>query len=198
MNKILGLILFFFIGINVYTNAQTHGNIINAKDKQPIEGVNILQQRNSLGLGSSNSEGTFNLEILKGCNAEDTIIFSHIGYNSFKCTKNQLEKRKYKISLFEKAEILDEVTINVERVQPYYLQHELVGNMPKPLFATSSFIKDGKIYFIAGDNTHVYLASHPASHTVYDRWRSPYIYVYDIEKNEWKKKRNLNNGKSLS
>lgn len=189
------IILFFsfFVCLISKIYAQHNGEVWNAGTKQRLEGVNIFLLRDSVGLGTTDGDGKFDLRILQQCTWNDTIVFSFVGFTPMKCTVGMLKRRGYRISLFEEVRALGEVTVSADREFSYYLIYDEKEALPIPLYSFASFMRDGKIYVLAGDETEISIATSAVSksfYTEYHRYHSPSIYVYDVKKDVWEIKKN--------
>lgn len=189
------IILFFSFLVCLISKiyAQNNGEVWNAGTKQRMEGVNIFLLRDSAGLGSTDIDGKFDLRILRQCARNDTIVFSFVGFTPMKCTVDMLKRCGYRVSLFEEARALGEVTVSADRGFSYYLSYDEKESLPIPLYSFASFMRDGKIYVLAGDETEISIATSAVSksfYTEYQRYHSPSIYVYDVKKDVWKIKKN--------
>lgn len=90
--------------------------------------------------------------------------------------------------MHELSQKLNEVTVMGER-GPYFLDYIPVAPLPKPLYSFGSFLSEGKIYVIAGDETRVKSASAVMKGTKagVEAWEyhSSNMYVYDIAHDSW-------------
>lgn len=159
-----------------------------------LEGVNIFLLRDSVGLGTTDGDGKFDLRILRQCARNDTIVFSFVGFTPMKCTVEMLKRSGYQVSLFEEARILGEVTVSADNGFSHYLSYDEKESLPIPLYSFASFVHDGKIYVPAGDETEVSVTGSNASgagfYTIFHRYHSPSIYVYDVKKDIWETNKN--------
>lgn len=115
---------------------------------QPLSGVNIYMQKDSIGIGVTDIKGEFRFAHNK-MGLSDTIIFSYVGYSSFKCTLSELRHLEYKVSMYELPQLLHEVVVSGER-PPFFLEWTSLASLPKPLYSFGGFLHDGKIYVVAG------------------------------------------------
>lgn len=192
MKKII-LFLGFFVALISDVFAQNNGEVWNAGTMERLEGVNIFMLKDSVGLGTTDGDGKFDLCILRKCARNDTIMFSFVGFTPMKCTVDMLKSSGYRVSLFEEARALGEVTVSATNGFSYYLSYDEKELLPIPLYSFASFMRDGKIYVLAGDETEISMEMGNVSkmyYTQYYRYHSPSIYVYDVKKNVWTIKKN--------
>lgn len=177
------LMLFFFSSV---MEAQIRGNVVDGAKEIPLSGVNVYLQRDSIGVGITNEEGVFFISHDR-VSSSDTLVFSYVGYQSFRCTLEMLECLKNKVALFEVSQSLQEVSIIGEST-PYFLEYQELTPLPVKygVFSFGHFLYDGKIYVVAGDETKIV--------TIYSKYeqgiipwefRSPNIYIYDIASDTW-------------
>lgn len=144
-------------------NAQIKERVVVEGEKgQALPGVNIYMQN-------------------------DSIVFSHVGYHTFKCTLRELKQLNYRVTLHEQPQRMQEVVVSGKSRSPF-LEWTEVASLPKPLYSFGGFLLDGKIYVIAGDETLVRLvATKTRTGTEANEYHSSTIYVYDIATDVWKK-----------
>ncbi|MDO4163647.1 MAG: carboxypeptidase-like regulatory domain-containing protein [Bacteroides sp.] len=187
------IVVFFCLAFGLLTDAiaQEKGQVRSARTRQPLEGVNIYLQNDSVGLGATDKEGTFDTRILRRCTPQDTIVFSHVGHTPLKCTTEILQRSQYQVDLFENIQMLSEVEVEAEEWS-YFLPYRHESTMPQGLYSFGSFLRDGKIYILAGDMTRVSMSSGDEEMPIVrlHRFRSPDIYTYDIDTKTWEKKKN--------
>lgn len=107
---------------------------------------------------------------LNRVNVNDTIIFSYIGYLSVRLTLKELEHLNYQIQMHVYSQQLSEITVQ-GRYGRDFLDYEILESLPRELFSFCSFMEEGKIYVISG-NENSYL--------------SDKMFVYDIATDTWK------------
>lgn len=146
-------------------NAQIKERVVVEDEKgQALSGVNIYMQN-------------------------DSIVFSHIGYQTFKCTLRELEQLNYKVTLHEQLQLMQEVVVSGDNSSPF-LEWTEVASLPKPLYSFGGFLLDGKIYVVAGDETLVRLvATKYRTGTEANEYHSSTMYVYDIAADVWEKRK---------
>ena len=86
------------------------GSIINAESNDFIQYVNIGIENKSIGT-VSNSKGAFKLELSDKIAKNDTVVFSHIGYNSKKVAVSALIEKNITIKLMPNSNNLNEVIV---------------------------------------------------------------------------------------
>lgn len=155
-----------------------------------MSGVNIYMQKDSIGIGVTDIEGEFRFAHNK-MGLSDTIVFSYVGYSSFKCTLSELRHLEYKVFMYELPQLLHEVVVSGER-PPFFLEWTSLASLPKPLYSFGGFLHDGKIYVVAGDETLVRMVSNKYRQgTEAWEYRSNNMYVYDIASDVWKNVRKV-------
>ena len=113
--------ILFLIVATCTTNAQTKGQVLDAKLNKPLTGVNIVST--SLGfLSVTNGKGEFPLRDLSKLNRNDSLSFSHVGYATRKVSFPELKEMSYVLTLVEDDQQLKEITV-VSSLQP--LQQEI-------------------------------------------------------------------------
>ena len=111
--RIVLFLCILFLEISV-SRAQIRGIVVDGKKGQPLSGVNIYMQKDSIGIGVTDIKGEFRFAHNK-MGLSDTIIFSYVGYSSFKCTLSELRHLEYKVSMYELPQLLHEVVVSGER-----------------------------------------------------------------------------------
>lgn len=184
MMRIAIFICILFIGV-LSCNAQIKGVVVDGGKKQSLSGVNIYLQKDFVGLGATDGKGEFEFA-RNHIEMSDTIVFSYVGYLSFKCTLHELQHLN-EVAMYEQPQLLHEVVIGGER-PPFFLEWIRLASLPKSLYSFGSFLHDGKIYVVAGDETLVYMvAKGQRQGTEAWEYHSTEMYVYDIAADAWKK-----------
>lgn len=168
--------LYLFL-ITIYSlpmYAQTQGQVTDAKDNQPLPGVNIYLQKDSAGIAATDRDGHFDLSALKKIAMSDTIVFSYVGYLSLHLTCTDLRKSDYRVAMFPQAQALPEVSISGEKGRSF-LDYEPLEDLPMRLTSPASFVHDGKIYLISGTEKT----------PVGDSILSEKMLIYDIAADAW-------------
>ena len=107
------VISFVFLLINCIAHSQEYevtGKIINSKTQEKIEFVNIGISNKGVGT-VSNENGLFNLKLNELVNTSDSIIFSHIGYQTKIIKVAKFSTKETTILLEPETTILKEVSI---------------------------------------------------------------------------------------
>ena len=91
--------------------AQEKGSVYDGKTNQPLVGVNIYLQRDSVGIGITDKDGHFETLRLNRLGADNIIIFSYVGYQQYTCTFEELKQNDYRVSMHELSQKLNEVTV---------------------------------------------------------------------------------------
>lgn len=180
------IVLFLYVLLlgTLACNAQTTGVVVDGRKGQPLSGVNIYLQKDSVGVGATGRKGEFSIPPGK-IGQGDTLIFSYVGYLPFKCTLQELKKRNYKVMMYEQPQLLNEVVVSGER-SPFFLEWTSLASLPKPLYSFGGFLHDGKVYVEAGDETLVRMTNKGRGTEAWE-YHSQDMYVYDIAADEWTK-----------
>ncbi len=101
------LFLLLFLPFNLLAQSVLEGEVIDAKSKQPIPGVNVVIQGTAAGT-STDFDGKFKLTNLKN---GDQLVFSFIGYQNQTILFNN--QKNLKVELQEEANQLQEVVVQV-------------------------------------------------------------------------------------
>ncbi|MFQ6601248.1 carboxypeptidase-like regulatory domain-containing protein [Flavobacterium sp. C3NV] len=116
--KFTNLLLLFLIAFNCFSQEKTiSGEIKDAQTNSILEYVNVGINNKNAGT-VSNSQGIFNLKLNDKVGANDTIVFSYVGYNSKKIIVNQLKQEKNLILLEPSDNMLKEVVIKFKQPKP--------------------------------------------------------------------------------
>ncbi|WP_321332176.1 carboxypeptidase-like regulatory domain-containing protein [uncultured Bacteroides sp.] len=182
------LVIISIVFFNIFTlNSQTKGSVFDGKTNHTLVGANIYMQKEAIGLGTTDKNGTFDLPGLDKFSANDTIIFSYIGYQQVKCTLRDLKHSGYRVFMYELPYRLGEVAVTAER-GILFLNYTPLSSLPKPLYSFGSFLSGGKIYVIAGDETNIKLViGKTKMGTEAWKYHSTDMYVYDIANDSWTK-----------
>lgn len=178
--------LFIFIILCLTTSnlcAQTKGTVLDGKADFPLEGVNIYLCKDSTGIGITDRNGNFEIAGLKKLGMSDTIVFSYVGYNKVKCTIQKLRQDNCMIYLYELPQSLSEITVTA-RERPNFVEYISMPPLPSALYSYGSFLSEGKIYVVAGDETLVKVAKGGKGIEAWE-YRSPNMYIYDIATDSW-------------
>lgn len=179
------LLLLCALSLNaLIINAQIKGKVLDGNKMIPLQGVNIYLQQDSVGIGITNQQGEFNITHSYQINPKDTIVFSYVGYHVVKCTSVDLKKSSNQIMMHENPQLLNEITVRGTR-DSYYLNVEFLSALPKPLYSFGSFLLNGDIYTVAGDETVVKLVSNESGTGGTEAWEfhSNNMFVYNIQNN---------------
>ncbi len=115
--------LLFLLGISISLIAQEKkviGRLVDAETKQAIPYVNIGVFQKNIGT-VSDENGYFVLGFSDYSTASDSIIFSHIGYQTVKYTISQLLKSVGDIPLYPESTLLQEVSIKPKKMAKKFL-----------------------------------------------------------------------------
>jgi len=113
--KFVKLLLLFLITFNMFAQKKNiSGEIKDSQSNSILEYVNIGIANKNTGT-VSNSKGIFNLRLNDKVTANDTIVFSHVGYKSKKIIVNQLKQENNLILLEPSDNMLKEVVIKFKQ-----------------------------------------------------------------------------------
>lgn len=115
--------LLFLLGVSNTLIAQEKkviGRLVDAETKQAIPYVNIGVFQKNIGT-VSDENGNFVLGFSEYSTASDSIIFSHIGYQTVKYALSQLLKSVGDIPLNPEAKLLQEVSIKPKKMVKKFL-----------------------------------------------------------------------------
>ena len=184
-------ILLLFLSLLQGTYAQSNGYVRDAQTSRGLEEVNIYLFKDTLGVGITDKLGRFDLQILRHCAEGDTLVFSHVGYELQRLTVRSLRENGYQVFLSEASQSIGQVTVTA-LAPAKGLDSEILQSMPSGLFSFGSFLADGKIYVVAGDETGIFFRVSESnilrSRASAYEFRSPHIYVYDIASDSWETK----------
>lgn len=111
------LVLCFFV-FSIYAQEKTiSGEIKDSKNNSILEYVNIGIANKNTG-SVSDSKGIFNLKLNEKVSPNDTVVFSHIGYESKKIVVNQLKSTNNTIILKPSENTLKEVVVKFRQPKP--------------------------------------------------------------------------------
>lgn len=116
--KFAKLLLLFLITFNVFAQEKTiSGEIKDSENNSTLEYVNIGIFNKNTGT-VSNSKGIFSLKLNEKVSLNDTIVFSHVGYESKKIVVNQLKSTNNSIVLKSSENTLKEVVVKFKQPKP--------------------------------------------------------------------------------
>ncbi|WP_347050926.1 carboxypeptidase-like regulatory domain-containing protein [Flavobacterium olei] len=111
------LFFLFFFTKNIAQERIISGEIKDSKTGSNLEYVNIgILNKNSGTV--ANSKGNFNLKLDQKVEANDTIIFSCIGFETQKLVINQLKSEHNIITMIPSENVLKEVVVKFQKPKP--------------------------------------------------------------------------------
>ncbi|MBT9919998.1 Kelch repeat-containing protein [Bacteroides uniformis] len=179
----LVIVLFMILGCTVISKAQTNGIVIDGENGLPLANVNIYLQKDSVGIGVTDVNGSFQTESFNRNGINDTIVFSYIGYLPVRLTLGELKHLDYRVQMYVHSQQLSEVTIQSEYGRDF-ADYQSLKPLPRGVHSFASFIKDGKIYVLSGVETWVPSMPTPFRNLEYPSDR---MFVYDIATDTWTK-----------
>ncbi|MET3027393.1 carboxypeptidase-like regulatory domain-containing protein [Flavobacterium sp. UW10123] len=93
------------------------GKLKNAQNNEDLDYVNIGIANKNVGT-VSNSKGIFKLKLNEKVNPNDTIVFSHIGFETKKILVNQLKSDHNSIEMIPSENSLKEVVVSFKKPKP--------------------------------------------------------------------------------
>lgn len=116
--KFTKLLLLFFLTFKTFSQEKIiSGDIKDSETNSILEYVNIGIANKNAGT-VSNSKGIFNLRLNDKVNLTDTIVFSHVGYDTKKIVVNQLKSENNSILLKPSNNTLKEVVVKFRQPKP--------------------------------------------------------------------------------
>ena len=109
MNNIVRILIGLMF-INIYSQKEVVGKIIDKDTKSMISYVNIGIKNKGVGT-VSNESGLFNLVLTENISSNDMIVFSHLGYKTKKYSVSSLLKGENFIELIPSITNLEEVIV---------------------------------------------------------------------------------------
>lgn len=167
-----------------FVNAQILGVVIDEENGSPLAGVNIYSEKDSIGIAVTNEAGQFETISIEKCDKNDMIVFSYIGYSPVKYTLKELQRLSYRIVMSVHFQKLAQVTVEGEYGR-MFLDYEPLCSSPKALHAFGSFLHDGRIYVVSGDETSITQAPSPFTGYFAQEYLSKKMFVYDIVSDVW-------------
>lgn len=116
--KFTKLLLLFFITFKTFSQEKIiSGDIKDSENNSILEYVNIGIANKNAGT-VSNLKGIFSLRLNDKVSSNDTILFSHVGYETKKIVVNQLKSTNNSILLKPSENTLKEVVIKFKQPKP--------------------------------------------------------------------------------
>lgn len=194
-------LLFIIFLLPLFAFAQTiNGTIIDAKNNQPIQNVNVTTKDLNTTT-STNEKGKFYLNIPINFKENDSLYISHVGYDTKKINLSEFKKSDCLIYLYENIESLKGITLSINKELKSKLSFTKLSPLKYPISSFGSFLKDNKIYVIGGDASFKTDAWKKLQYEKVDFTLNDYIrelqfqfsnqsykgnlLVYDIKKDQW-------------
>lgn len=178
------VLLFMIMGYASLLKSQTIGLVVDGEEHSPLSGVNIYRQKDSVGIGMTDDEGRYEIRNSQQISAHDTVVFSYVGYYSVKCTMEELKRSSYKVVMYSYPQELAEVTVKGEHGR-IFMDCDPLKPLPKKLYSFASFLHDGKIYVVSGNETSIQPALPPFIGLDIYEYLSNRMYIYDISRDVW-------------
>jgi iron complex outermembrane receptor protein len=105
-----------------------NGTISDLNTKEPVSGAHIYLKKLDKG-AISDEDGNFQLITTSKNELNDTLIISHISYQTKKITLNQFKEQNYKLALVPLKKELSEVEIKADKVYKSHIKFEKVTNL---------------------------------------------------------------------
>lgn len=153
MKYLVTILVVGFISFNL--NAQTiQGTVLDAQSLKPVTNVNVLISNQDIGT-NTNKKGKFKIRFDKNQKMNDTIVFSHISYNTvFKSASSF--KSNDTIFMLKSVHELDEVNFTSKLPLRKTLQYYQMASMNKPAHSFSALLHEGNIVVTGGDASFRY------------------------------------------
>ncbi|WP_462317587.1 Kelch repeat-containing protein [Marinilabilia sp.] len=151
--KFTFILLLIFSACNL--QGQTiEGVVLDSENQLPLVNVNIFFPKDNTGT-TSNQQGKFALKVKTSIEANDTLSFSFVGYDSENITFSRLQKNYFVVTLTPKVESISEVEVRSNRVLKPTIEYQELSPMKTGVFAFGTGLIDGKIYVIGGDASFI-------------------------------------------
>lgn len=184
LNMRFYIFLFLIVGCVSFVNAQSLGVVIDEENGFPLTGVNIYMEKDSIGIAVTDGAGQFKTISTEKCDENAMIVFSHIGYFPVKYTLKELRHLSYQIRMSTRSQKLAEVTVEGKYGRIFW-NYESLCSLPKALYAFGSFLLNGKIYVVSGDETSVTQAPSSFAGYLTQEYLSKKMFIYDIVADTW-------------
>lgn len=116
--KYTSTLLFLFLSFGIYAQENViSGAIKDSKTNSYLEYVNIGIVNKNAGT-VSNAKGNFILKINEKVNPNDTILFSHIGFETKKVLVSQLKSNNNVVKMIPSENTLKEVVVSFKKPKP--------------------------------------------------------------------------------
>ena len=199
ISKKLSLMLILLLATSPLFAQTIEGKVTNANTKEPLLYVNVSFPKENYGT-ITNDDGAFRLKLKVAPQANDTIVFSMVGFQTESYTYSELVKHNFSVSLSEKIEQIGEVKVSSKRLLNDFIPYRKLPPLPFEVYSFGSVLADGKIYIIAGDESYredpeikaLELMNLKQQASIVDfkqnfTWEhfTGKLQCYDIEKNVW-------------
>lgn len=143
----------FFLFITFCSVAQNFtGKVLEQKSNDPLAGVNIYLNKTKEG-GTTNKKGVYKLKFRSNINDRDTLLFSHIGYKTYKITIAELRKKEFLVLLTVDNKNIKEVTVAKNKQLRNTLRYEKIASMKNGIHSFGALLDKTKIYILGGDES---------------------------------------------
>jgi len=116
--KYTSTLVLFFLSFGIYAQENIiSGEIKNSQTTSSLEYVNIGISNKNAGT-VSNEKGFFKLKLNEKVHPNDTIVFSHIGFETKKIIVNQLKSEQNVIQMTPSENSLKEVVVTLKKPKP--------------------------------------------------------------------------------
>jgi hypothetical protein len=128
------------------------GKVINQQNVGVID-ASVYVKRVYRGT-TTDSKGNFKLKLRQQLRDTDTLVISHVNYQSLKLSFLELQQRKFTIKLIPTVESLDEVTLETKRKRlKTYINYKELPPLDKGLYGFGYTVVEGQLYIIGGNAT---------------------------------------------
>ncbi|AXB55599.1 carboxypeptidase-like regulatory domain-containing protein [Flavobacterium fluviale] len=116
--KYTSTLLFVFLSFAIYAQENTiSGDVKNSQNNSALEYVNIGIARKNSGT-VSNANGNFVLKLSEKVSLNDTIVFSHIGFEAKKVLVSHLQSKNNVVAMTPSENALKEVVVTFKKPKP--------------------------------------------------------------------------------
>ncbi len=146
------ILLFALTFLPFSANSQVlKGTVLDDETRKPIAGVNVYIARLAKGTTTS-INGQFQFAEPLQLKADDPVLFSHLGYETVRCSYADLRANNFLVLLRSKAQQLQEVVVLANRTLKPLLGYRKLGSLSEGLYAFASVQVDDTIYVAGGSN----------------------------------------------
>lgn len=195
--------LIFLLTLSSFlSNAQNiKGVVLDKNTNLGIEDVYIMSKTSFTAL--TDKDGKFSLKVKSEIEDNDSIYFSHVGYNPKRVLISEFKKDNFSIQLETEIENLKETTVYSYKNLKSKISFTKLSNLKKGIYSFGSVLIDGKIYVIGGDTSFESDAYKKLQYEIPDFTMEDYmralamqfsgntfsgnLFIYNIKQDYWEK-----------